>query len=53
MFETADIWKFFAGIGLFLLGLQQMDIALTRLAGRSFKTFLHKNTSSFSRALLG
>lgn len=53
MFETADIWKFFAGIGLFLLGLQQMDIALTRLAGRTFKTFLHKNTSSFSRALLG
>lgn len=53
MFETADIWKFFAGIGLFLLGLQQMDIALTRLAGRSFKTFLRKNTSSFSRALMG
>lgn len=30
-----------------------MDIALTRLAGRAFKTFLHKQTSSFSRALLG
>lgn len=53
MFETADIWKFLAGIGLFLLGLQQMDIALTRLAGRAFKTFLHKQTSSFPRALLG
>lgn len=53
LFETEDIWKFFAGIGLFLFGLQQMDIALTRLAGRAFKTFLRKNTASFPRALLG
>lgn len=30
-----------------------MDLALSKLAGRSFKTFLRKSTSSFPRSLVG
>jgi len=47
------IWKFIAGIGFFLYGLQLMDQSLTKLSGRSFKKFLHKNTQSVVRAIGG
>jgi phosphate:Na+ symporter len=47
------IWKFIAGIGFFLYGLQLMDQSLTKLSGRTFKKFLHKNTQSVARAIGG
>lgn len=53
MLDTTEIWKFFAGIGFFLLGLQQMDSALTKLAGRRFKTFLRNSTSGFLKSVAG
>ena len=53
MIAFSDIWQFLAGIGFFLFGLQQMDQALSKLAGRSFKTFLRKTTSNFAKSLIG
>lgn len=47
------IWKFIAGIGFFLYGLQLMDQALTKLSGRSFKLFLRNSTSSVIKAIAG
>lgn len=47
------IWKFIAGIGFFLYGLQLMDQSLTKLSGRSFKKFLRKSTSSVVKAIGG
>lgn len=51
--ETNTIWKFIAGIGFFLYGLQLMDQALTKLSGRSFKKFLRRSTSSVIKAIGG
>jgi phosphate:Na+ symporter len=53
LIEFKDLWQFLAGIGFFLFGLQQMDQALSKLAGRSFKTFLRKSTSTFAKSLTG
>ena len=53
LIHISDIWKFLAGIGFFMLGLQQMDMALSKLAGRSFKTFLRRTTSTFFRSVTG
>jgi phosphate:Na+ symporter len=39
-----DFWKFLAGIGIFLWGMQQLEHALKELAGKSFKNLLHKFT---------
>jgi phosphate:Na+ symporter len=40
-----DIWQFLAGLGIFLLGMKFVEDALRRLAGRSFKRFLRKQTT--------
>ncbi len=37
-------WEFFAGLGLFLLGMQQTERALQRLAGHRIRGFLRRNT---------
>lgn len=39
-----EFWKFLAGIGIFLWGMQQLEHALKELAGKSFKNLLHKFT---------
>ena len=48
-----SIWKFLAGIGFFLYGLQLLDRVLTKFAGRSFKQFLRRYTQSTGKAILG
>lgn len=49
-----DLWKFFAGLGLFLFGMFQLEAALKNLIGRTFKDFLRKHTeSSFNSILSG
>jgi phosphate:Na+ symporter len=48
-----SIWKFLAGIGFFLYGLQLLDRALSKLAGRPFKKFLGSYTQSTGKAILG
>ena len=47
------IWKFLAGIGFFLFGLQLLDRVLSKLAGRSFKKYLGRYTHSIGKAIFG
>jgi phosphate:Na+ symporter len=53
MYAMFDIWKMFAGIAFFLLAMSFMEEALRLLAGRSFKLFLKKQTSSRIKAVAG
>jgi phosphate:Na+ symporter len=47
------ISKLLAGIGFFLLGMNFVEDALRKLAGRSFKIFLRKQTNNKFKAIAG
>lgn len=47
------ISKMLAGIGLFLLGMNFLEEALRKLAGRSFKLFLRNQTTNKFKAIAG
>lgn len=47
------IWHFAAGIALFVFAMRLLDEAMKQLAGRTFKKFLEKQTSSKLKALFG
>jgi phosphate:Na+ symporter len=40
-----DAWRLLAGLGLFLFGMHQLELALKQLAGRPFKQFLRQHTA--------
>lgn len=46
-----DLWVFIAGLGVFLLGINQMESGLKNLAGKSFRTFLRKHTQNPFKAI--
>jgi phosphate:Na+ symporter len=41
-----DWWQPFAGIGLFLFAMRQIETALEQASGRSFRAFLRRNTDN-------
>lgn len=41
-----DFWKFFAGIGIFLWGIFQLENAIKALGGNSFRQMLHRFTDA-------
>ncbi len=41
-----NFWEFFAGLGIFLYSMWLLEDALRQLAGRTFKLFLRKYTST-------
>lgn len=43
--ETFNYWEFVAGLGIFLLGMNQMETGLKNLAGHSFRNLLQKFTN--------
>jgi len=47
-----QIWELLAGLGLFLFGMFMLEEALKVLAGRSFKTFLRRQTGNRVKAVL-
>jgi phosphate:Na+ symporter len=47
------IWKLMAGVAIFLLGMKFLEESLGQVAGRSFKLFLKKQTTSKPKAILG
>ena len=49
---TADFWKFFAGLGVFLYGMLHLEDSLKQIEGRSFKLFLKKFTKNKLSAIL-
>lgn len=53
MLENIDIWKFLAGLGLFLFGMNQLEKGVKELAGRRFKVFIRKHTKNKIKAILG
>ncbi len=52
MIENIDAWRLLAGLGLFLFGMHQLELALKQLAGRSFKQFLRKHTQHPIKGIL-
>lgn len=47
-----DIWIFIAGLGIFLLGISQMENGLKNLAGKSFRHFIRTQTQNPFKAIL-
>ena len=47
-----DIWSFIAGLGIFLLGISQMEGGLKNLAGKSFRHFIRTQTQNPVKAIL-
>jgi len=52
MTENIDAWRLLAGLGLFLFGMYQLELALKHLAGRSFKRFLRQHTQHPVKGIL-
>ncbi|ERM84535.1 hypothetical protein P872_24260 [Rhodonellum psychrophilum GCM71 = DSM 17998] len=50
--EIFDFWKFLAGIGVFLWGMNQLESSLKELAGRSFRNILQKWTETPLKGIL-
>jgi phosphate:Na+ symporter len=48
-----DLWKFLAGVGLFLYGMNLLEQTLKKFAGRSFKLFLRQYSKNLLKAILG
>ncbi|MCH6233012.1 Na/Pi cotransporter family protein [Cognataquiflexum rubidum] len=47
-----DFWKFFAGIGIFLWGIFQLENAIKELGGNSFRQLLHRFTDAPWKGIL-
>jgi phosphate:Na+ symporter len=47
-----DAWRLLAGLGLFLFGMHQLELALKQLAGRPFKQVLRKHTQHPVKGIL-
>lgn len=47
-----DVWIFIAGLGIFLLGIGQMEAGIKNFAGKSFRHFLKKHTQNPIKAIL-
>lgn len=47
-----DIWKFLAGLGIFLFGMFLLEESVRNLAGRSFKRFIRKYTTGRFKSVL-
>lgn len=53
MNNLSVIWSLLAGIAIFLLGMNMLEESLKQLAGRPFKLFLKKQSSSRPKAIIG
>lgn len=47
-----DFWKFFAGIGIFLWGISQLENAIKDLGGNSFRQLMHRFTDAPWKGIL-
>ncbi|MCK4706550.1 MAG: Na/Pi cotransporter family protein, partial [Gammaproteobacteria bacterium] len=53
MNDYFDLWKLFAGLGLFLFAMNHLELALKQLAGNRFRRFLHYSTDKPIRSAFG
>lgn len=51
MLQHLDIWKFLAGLGIFLFGMFLLEEAVKQLSGKSFKRFIKKTTTGKIRSV--
>lgn len=47
-----DIWRFLAGVGIFIFAMYLMEESIRQLSGRAFRIFLRRYTGTRFRALL-
>lgn len=50
--DDFDFWKFFAGIGIFLWGIFQLETAIKEIGGNSLKHLMHRFTGSAWKGVL-
>lgn len=50
--DIFDFWKFLAGIGIFLWGMHQLEMAIKELGGKSFRNLLQKYTDKAWKGIL-
>lgn len=48
-----QVWELLGGIVIFIIGMHWLEEALKKIAGRSFKLFLKKQTSNKVKGILG
>ena len=51
MSETFDLWKFVAGLGIFLFGMSMLEYAIKILSGRTFRRLIRLYTNSRLRSI--
>jgi phosphate:Na+ symporter len=51
--DHIEFWKFLAGLGFFLYGMNQLESVLKNVSGRSLKLFLRRNTQNLFKAIFG
>ena len=48
---NGEIWKFLAGLGLFIYSMGQLEDILKQVSGRSLKLFIRRNTQHLFKAI--
>ena len=51
MSETFDLWKFIAGLGIFLFGMSMLEFAIKALSGRAFRRMIRLYTDGRFRSI--
>ena len=51
MSETFDMWKFIAGLGIFLIGMSMLEHAIKSLSGKAFRRMIRLYTNGRLRAI--
>lgn len=51
MLEHFDIWKFFAGLGIFMFGMFLLEESIKQLSVKAFKRFIRKTTTGKIRSI--
>lgn len=50
--DVFDFWKFLAGIGIFLWGMHQLELAIKELGGKTFRNMLQNSTNTAWKGIL-
>jgi phosphate:Na+ symporter len=51
IFDDLDIWKFLAGLGIFMFGMFLLEESIKLLSGKTFKRFIRKSTTGRLRSI--
>lgn len=51
LIEHLDIWKFLAGLGIFMFGMFLLEESIKQLSGKAFKRFIRRTTTGKLRSI--